>query len=135
MSKPDFKGKKYYQNEDVATEYDEKRFGSKGGKYIRNIESKVYLKLIGDIENKEILDVATGTGRHAIDMAKKGAKVTGVDVSRPMIKNARKKAEKRNANVEFIQADANKLPFNKDEYDIVTCSRLLHLVEERKPFI
>ena len=135
MSKRNFKGKEYYKDKNVVQEYDKKRFGSKGGKYIRKTESNVYLKLLGNIKNKKILDVATGTGRHAIDMAESGADVTGIDVSKKMLNIARKKAEQRNLEIEFRKEDATNLDIEDNEYDIVTSSRFLHLPEKRKPYL
>ncbi len=135
MSKKNFKGKDYYKDEDVVQEYDKKRFGSKGGNYIRKVESEVYLKLLGNIKNKKILDVATGTGRHAIDMAEQGAEVTGVDVSKEMLDIARKKAEEKNLEIKFKKEDATNLSFKDKEFDIVTSSRFLHLPEKRKPYL
>jgi SAM-dependent methyltransferase len=53
-----------------------------------------------------ILDVGCGTGRHAIELARRGFVVTGIDLSSGMLEQARAKAEATGAKVTFRQADA-----------------------------
>ena len=48
-----------------------------------------------------ILDMATGTGMHAIALAQKGYHVLGVDISAGMIEKARLNASHLNANAQF----------------------------------
>jgi len=58
-----------------------------------------------DCNPKTILDLGCGTGGHALILAKRGYKVTGVDRSLPMLGIARKKAKEAQLNVEFIEGD------------------------------
>ena len=60
-----------------------------------------------------IIDVGCGTGRHSIELAKRGFNVTGIDISEGMLKEAEKTAQKENVKVKFIKADAVK--FRTDE--------------------
>jgi 2-polyprenyl-3-methyl-5-hydroxy-6-metoxy-1,4-benzoquinol methylase len=53
-----------------------------------------------------ILDMGCGTGRHAIELARHGYRVTGVDISSGMLREARKAAKEAGVEVEWIQADA-----------------------------
>jgi demethylmenaquinone methyltransferase/2-methoxy-6-polyprenyl-1,4-benzoquinol methylase len=62
------------------------------------------------------LDVATGTGDLAIELAFRGASVTGVDFSPAMLDLARNKAP----DVEFEEGDALALRFADGEFDAVT---------------
>jgi SAM-dependent methyltransferase len=55
-----------------------------------------------------ILDIGCGTGRHAIEFARRGYKVTGVDISSGMLAEAEKAARKAGVEVVWIQADATK---------------------------
>ncbi|BDZ67045.1 class I SAM-dependent methyltransferase [Methanobacterium ferruginis] len=65
-----------------------------------------------------ILDVGCGTGRHAIELAKRGYSVTGVDLSENMLNRAREKAIDTGVQIDFEKADARNLPF-EDEFDLV----------------
>ena len=67
-----------------------------------------------------ILDVGCGTGRHSIELAKRGYKVTGVDISAGMLAEAKKAAAAANVEVEWIQSDA--VAFSPAEsFDAVIC--------------
>ena len=65
-----------------------------------------------------ILDVGCGTGRHAIELVKRGYSVTGVDLSENMLNRAREKAIDTGVQLDFEKADARNLPF-EDEFDLV----------------
>ncbi|MEA1886467.1 MAG: class I SAM-dependent methyltransferase [Bacteroidota bacterium] len=64
-----------------------------------------------------ILDVGCGTGRHAIELAKRGYDVTGIDLSESQLKRAREKAKNEDLEIDFIRHDARDLPF-KDEFNV-----------------
>lgn len=65
-----------------------------------------------------ILDIGCGTGRHSIELAKRGYSVTGVDLSDAQLKKARSNADMSNVQVQFIKADARNLDF-KNRFDLV----------------
>ena len=65
----------------------------------------------------KILDVGCGTGRHAIELAKRGYQITGVDLSESQLKRAREKAKESNVHIDFHRHDARNLPF-KNEFDV-----------------
>lgn len=64
-----------------------------------------------------ILDVGCGTGRHAIELAKRGYTVFGIDLSSDQLTRAREKAAEAGVEVSFEQHDARNLPFNS-EFDL-----------------
>lgn len=68
-------------------------------------------------KNLNILDVGCGTGRHSIELTKRGYSVTGIDLSESQIKRAKEKAEKEKLKINFYVKDARNLPF-RDEFDI-----------------
>lgn len=82
--------------------------------------------------NKElkIIDIGCGTGRHSIELTKRGYSVTGVDLSESLLKRAQNKAKEQNLQIDFQKHDARKLPFN-DEYDlaIMLCEAAFPLME------
>jgi len=58
---------------------------------------------------KHVLDIACGTGGHAIEMAQRGYDVTAIDKSQDMINIAREKAEKAGVTIDFDCIDVNDL--------------------------
>ncbi|MDD4013376.1 MAG: class I SAM-dependent methyltransferase, partial [Candidatus Omnitrophica bacterium] len=78
----------------------------------------------------KILDIGCGTGRHAIEMTKRGYNVTGVDLSENQIKRAKEKAEEAGLSIDFQIQDARDLPFD-GEFDlaIMLCEGGFSLME------
>ena len=62
----------------------------------------------------KLLDIACGTGRHALEMAKWGYNVTGVDISPAMVRTASQKAADKRLSVTFIQKDMRAFDFRGD---------------------
>src|SRR5262249_31607601 len=67
-----------------------------------------------------ILDVPCGMGRHSVEMAKRGYRVTGVDLSRECIEDARKSGAAARVDVAWRQADMRDLPWHA-EFDGAFC--------------
>ncbi len=67
---------------------------------------------------KRILDIGCGTGRHSIELAKRGYQIVGVDLSASQLKRAKEKANKAGVKVDYMQKDARKLDF-KNEFNVV----------------
>ncbi|MCL2301793.1 MAG: class I SAM-dependent methyltransferase [Lentimicrobiaceae bacterium] len=65
----------------------------------------------------KILDVGCGTGRHAIELSKRGYNVTGIDLSESQLKRAREKAKANNLFIDFQCQDARNMSFNS-EFDV-----------------
>jgi SAM-dependent methyltransferase len=68
-----------------------------------------------------VLELACGTGEHAIRLAKRGYAVTATDGSQAMIELARKKAERQRASVAFSRHDMRKVPVPAQPFDAVLC--------------
>lgn len=68
---------------------------------------------------QSVLDIACGAGRHLLAFAKRGACVTGIDLSEVLIENARKRFRNTEFNAEFVQGDMREIPF-QNEFDGVT---------------
>lgn len=65
-----------------------------------------------------VLDIGCGTGATSLAIAGIGAKVTGVDISKPMLGLARERASKAGLPITFIEADASIHPFTP-EFDLI----------------
>jgi len=78
----------------------------------------------------KIIDIGCGTGRHAIELTKRGYYVTGVDLSENQIKRAREKAQEAGVTIDFQTQDARNLPF-EGEFDlaIMLCEGGFSLME------
>jgi ubiquinone/menaquinone biosynthesis C-methylase UbiE len=80
-------------------------------------------------QGQHILDIATGTGMVAIEAAQLvgfQGRVVGVDISTGMLEQAKRKIEALGLNnIEFVLADAEKLNFPANSFDIVLCSSAL----------
>jgi len=74
---------------------------------------------------QKIIDVATGTGAQAYELAKLGHEVIGIDLSKEMLKQASKKCNQE-LKLKFQQADATDLPFKDDSFDASSISLGLH---------
>lgn len=82
--------------------------------------SEAMLDRIGLAEGDELLDVACGTGNLAIPAARRGARVTGVDITPSLLDVARADAEAAGLSIDFREGDAEALEFADDSFDIVT---------------
>jgi 2-polyprenyl-3-methyl-5-hydroxy-6-metoxy-1,4-benzoquinol methylase len=77
-----------------------------------------------------ILDIGCGTGRHAIELSKRGYSVTGIDLSESQLKQAKLKASRENMKIVFQKQDARNLHFS-NEFDlaIMLCEGGFSLME------
>ena len=85
---------------------------------------------IGFNKSIRILDIGCGTGRHSIELSKRGYNITGIDLSDSLLARAREKAEKRGIRIDFLKCDARELPF-ENEFDlaIMLCEGAFPLME------
>ncbi|MBA2744369.1 MAG: class I SAM-dependent methyltransferase [Chthoniobacterales bacterium] len=68
---------------------------------------------------QSVLDVACGTGVVALTAARRGAHVTGIDLTPELLARARENAAIANFAIDWHEADAEALPFREASYDIV----------------
>jgi len=61
----------------------------------------------------EILDIACGYGRHAIELVQRGYNVTGLDLSLPLLLRAADESKRRALSVNFVHADMREMAFEK----------------------
>lgn len=119
--------KQWYEKlfENYAEKYDHEVFvqGTSG-------ECDFIEKELGYDKSLVILDVGCGTGRHSIELSKRGYRLTGIDFSESQLKKAKEKAENCNLVIDFLQHDARKLPFtNQFDVAIMLCEGGFPLME------
>jgi SAM-dependent methyltransferase len=68
-------------------------------------EVEQMIALLGLKSGAAVLDLCCGLGRHSIEFARRGFKVSGVDLTKPYLDQARATASKENLNIEFVQSD------------------------------
>jgi len=69
---------------------------------------------------QRVLDVAAGSGRVAIEAAEAGAKAVASDLTPEHFEAGRREARERGVELEWVEADAEALPFGDGEFDVVT---------------
>jgi SAM-dependent methyltransferase len=73
-------------------------------------------------EGMRVLDVAAGTGNASLRAAERGAQVTASDLTPELLEVGRKTAEANGLTLEWVEADAENLPFEDESYDVVMSS-------------
>ncbi|MFB6202218.1 MAG: class I SAM-dependent methyltransferase [Halorhabdus sp.] len=130
------KGQEWYQADEVAEAYEDKRF-SGGGRLIDRREKEAVLEALGPVEDKRVLEIACGTGRFTVMLAERGADVVGLDISQPMLQQGRQNAAVAGVSdhLQFFRGDAERLPFPDDHFDAVLAMRFFHLADDPTAYL
>ena len=88
---------------------------------------KKVLEKVDPQSGEKILDIAAGTGTSSMALKLPGVEVVAADFSKGMLAEGKK----RYPELEFVFADAMKLPFKNNEFDVVTMSFGLRNVQDR----
>jgi ubiquinone/menaquinone biosynthesis C-methylase UbiE len=115
----------HYADPAVAESFDALRFGGPIGSLIAETQENLIAEFLAPLPGRTVLDVGTGTGRAALALASRGARVTGVDASAEMLAVAARRAEAAGLDVAFKQQDAHALDERDGAYDHVVCLRVL----------
>jgi SAM-dependent methyltransferase len=67
-----------------------------------------------------VLDVACGTGRHAVELARRGYEVVGIDLSLAMLARAGEEAQEQGVKLNFVQGDIREMTFEA-QFDGAYC--------------
>lgn len=99
--------------------------------YREYMNNPATFRLIGNVKGQFVLDLACGEGYNSRILAKKDARVVGVDFSEKMIELAKQKEMKEKSGISYYISDATDLnEFSTDSFDMVTCFMSLMDIEE-----
>ena len=97
-------------------------------------DSRPFFDLIGEVEGQHVLDAGCGEGFAARVLISRGAKVTAIDVSKPLVEIGRNKDPE--GQIDFRVADLSQpLPDFGDRFDLVVSNYVLNDVPDYKGFI
>jgi ubiquinone/menaquinone biosynthesis C-methylase UbiE len=118
--------KRYYRESDHARCYEDVRFANAGGWLIDALEQEIVNEFLeGHSPGVPILEIAAGTGRFSLMLARQGHAVTAVDSSPEMLDQLRKKADAEDLKITCVHADAFDLPFPDGAFPTVFSIRFV----------
>lgn len=100
------------------------------GAITERVEKRVVFDLIGSLRGRTVLDVGTGDGTYAIEAARRGGQVTGIDVDPAMLAAARSRSDCAGVSVALREARAEELPFDDGAFDVVLAVTVLCFVPD-----
>lgn len=118
------KNKKYW--EDIASEY-AKIISEVGDPRHEQVVNPAVFELLGNLNDKVVLDAGCGNGYLSRRIAKTAKKVIGVDLTEELIKQA--KNQHNPQNVEFMLGNLENLPFDNEVFEVVLTNLVLIDVE------
>jgi ubiquinone/menaquinone biosynthesis C-methylase UbiE len=108
-----------------ASTYDALRYRGPADEYKQRVMEEAYLRLVGPLQGRRVLDVGCGTGRGVLRFAREAALAAGVDASRDMLAAAARKAN--GAAPALARAYGQRLPYRDGAFEVVTALNFLHL--------
>ncbi len=115
-----------YADPATAERFDAARFGGPIGTLIAETQERTLIRFLAPAPGVEILDVGTGTGRAAILLARRGARVAGIDASAEMLTVAARRAQAEpGLPLSFARGDAHTLAFPDRSFDAAVCLRVV----------
>src|SRR5215475_2140002 len=84
--------------------------------------SSALLELLPDLNGRHVLDFACGHGRLSRELARRGARVVGIDISAVLLEQARARESEEPLGITYLRADATSPRLLDDErFDLITC--------------
>jgi 2-polyprenyl-3-methyl-5-hydroxy-6-metoxy-1,4-benzoquinol methylase len=94
------------------------------------LEGEALLTMAGDLRGQRVLDVGCGDGFFTTAMWQRGATVIGADLSAEMLAAARHRAESHGAQIMWVRAAEEHLPFRPGEFDVVMAVTVLCFISD-----
>ncbi len=97
----------------------------------RYAEVPGFLALVGDVDGRSVLDLASGTGFYSREFKRRGAsRVLGVDISGAMVEAARAQEERDPLGVRYEVGDVAELRTFEQPFDLAVAVQLFNYAEE-----
>jgi ubiquinone/menaquinone biosynthesis C-methylase UbiE len=116
--------------DDQAVAYD-RWYTTPLGQLVDRVEKEAIFALLPNLEERLVLEVGCGTGNISLALARRGARVVGVDVSGPMLAVAERKARRQGFAPVWIRGLAGFLPFAETSFDGVISILALDFIPDR----
>lgn len=100
------------------------------GRITDALETELILELLGPVAGLKLLDVGCGDGVFALELARRGANVTGLNANADVVTAARKRAEAESAKLNFVEGAADRLPFDDAAFDGIVAVTVLCFVPD-----
>jgi ubiquinone/menaquinone biosynthesis C-methylase UbiE len=84
------------------------------------IVSELLIEALDVHSTDRVLDIATGSGNAALAAARRGCTVIGLDYVPALLERARRRADAESLRAEFVEGDAEALPFDDGCFDVVS---------------
>lgn len=85
--------------------------------------------LLGDVQGKTVLDLGCGAGEDVIPLVRRGARVTGIDISPDLIRLAQKRLAGAGVEVSLRVGSAYSTELPAESVDVIFCMALIHHLE------
>lgn len=97
-----------------------------------SLENRFLVGLVGDFQDLRVLDTGCGLGESSVYFARRGARVTALDLSPEMIVKTRELAKSHGVTVEAVAHQSEQLPFDDNQFDLVYLANVIHHVDDRQ---
>jgi len=129
---------------DPGTEWDlaaaqwDARMGQRGDWFQRMVVKPAIFQVLGEIEGQRILDVGCGNGHLCRDLVRRGAVVTGADVSRELLNRAQEYDVDERLAIRYVRADlsaANGYTLFRRRFKYVICNMVIQDVQDYQTLV
>lgn len=100
----------------------------------RHLVNPPLFRLLGDVAGRRVLDAGCGEGYLSRQLARRGARVVGVEPGRALIDRCRELEAAEPLGIDYVEADLCRLPESvRGPYDAVVCSMVLPAIPDWRP--